>query len=71
MDKHIEELREAYTDVEITAHNLRGNPEEYRAVTGFCPVNVIEMQAKKILELLAKLEAAKAFIESYMEAVYA
>ncbi|CNL06631.1 Uncharacterised protein [Yersinia frederiksenii] len=65
MDKHIEELREAYTDVEIQAHNLRGNPEEYRAVTGFCPVNVIEMQAQKILALLAKLEAAEKEISDW------
>lgn len=56
---NIEELKSAYRDVELTARNMRGKPEEYRVVTGFCPVNVVEMQAQKIQALIAKLEAAQ------------
>lgn len=54
---NIEELKSAYRDVELTARNMRGKPEEYRVVTGFCPVNVVEMQAQKIQALIAQLEA--------------
>ncbi|HBX4000434.1 TPA: hypothetical protein MH027_08070 [Klebsiella variicola] len=49
--------KELYAKVERQAHSLRGNPREYQAVTGLCPVNVIEMHAKKILALLDELEA--------------
>ena len=56
---NIEELKSAYRDVELTARNMRGKPEEYRVVTGFCPVNVVEMQAQKIQALIAQLEEAQ------------
>ncbi|MGK3245274.1 hypothetical protein ACCX57_12980 [Enterobacter kobei] len=49
--------KELYAKVEQQAHSLRGNPREYQAVTSMCPVNVIEMQAQKILALLDELEA--------------
>lgn len=49
--------KELYTKVEQQAHSLRGNSREYQAVTGMCPVNVIEMQAQKIQALLDELEA--------------
>ncbi|MDF3690100.1 hypothetical protein P3S59_18765, partial [Enterobacter hormaechei] len=39
------------------AHSLRGSPREYQALTGMCPVNVIEMHAQKIQALLDELEA--------------
>ncbi|MGT1919106.1 hypothetical protein SQG83_11300, partial [Enterobacter hormaechei subsp. xiangfangensis] len=43
--------------VEQQAHSLRGSPREYQALTGMCPVNVIEMHAQKIQALLDELEA--------------
>lgn len=49
--------KELYAKVEQQAHKLRGNPIAYQVVTGMCPVNVIEMHAKKIQELLDELEA--------------
>ncbi|WP_350363919.1 hypothetical protein [Enterobacter hormaechei] len=49
--------KELYAKVEQQAHSLRGCPLEYQALTGLCPVNVIEMHAKKILALLDELEA--------------
>ncbi|MEP9339146.1 hypothetical protein ABKT96_05140 [Enterobacter kobei] len=49
--------KELYAKVEQQAHSLRGSPREYQALTGLCPVNVIEMHAKKILALLDELEA--------------
>lgn len=49
--------KELYAKVEQQAHSLRGNPREYQAVTGLCPVNVIEMHAQKIQALLDELEA--------------
>lgn len=52
--------KELYAKVERQAHSLRGNPREYQAVTGLCPVNVIEMHAQKIQALLDELEAADA-----------
>jgi len=51
--------KELYAKVEQQAHSLRGNPHEYQAVTGMCPVNVIEMHAQKIQALLDELEAAE------------
>lgn len=51
--------KELYSKVEQQAHSLRGNPREYQALTGMCPVNVIEMQAQKILALLDELEHYK------------
>lgn len=51
--------KELYAKVERQAHSLRGNPREYQAVTGLCPVNVIEMHAQKIQEQLDELEAAE------------
>lgn len=44
--------RELYAKVEKQAHSLRGNPFEYMAITGMCPVNVVELHAKKIQSLL-------------------
>lgn len=49
--------KELYAKVEQQAHSLRGNPREYLAATGMCPVNVIEMHAQKIQALLDELEA--------------
>ncbi|HDC4506397.1 TPA: hypothetical protein O8U24_004495 [Enterobacter kobei] len=49
--------KELYAKVEKQAHKLRGNPIAYQVVTGMCPVNVIEMHAKKVLALLDELEA--------------
>ncbi|WP_432467062.1 ead/Ea22-like family protein [Enterobacter roggenkampii] len=49
--------KELYAKVEQQAHSLRGSPREYQAVTGMCPVNVIEMHAQKIQALLDELEA--------------
>lgn len=49
--------KELYAKVERQAHALRGNPIAYQVVTGMCPVNVIEMQAKKVQALLDELEA--------------
>ncbi|HDS3777004.1 hypothetical protein ACOY7H_22215 [Enterobacter roggenkampii] len=51
--------KEIYATVEKQAHKLRGNPIAYQVVTGMCPVNVIEMHAKKILALLDDLDAAE------------
>ena len=51
--------KELYAKVERQAHSLRGSPCEYQALTGLCPVNVIEMHAKKIQALLDELEAAE------------
>lgn len=52
-------LREAYKGVEKQAHSMRGRPREYQVITGFCPVNVIEMQAQRIIELFDQLEAER------------
>lgn len=49
--------KELYAKVEQQAHSLRGSPREYQALTGMCPVNVIEMHAQKIQALLDELEA--------------
>lgn len=49
--------KELYAKVEQQAHSLRGSPREYQALTGLCPVNVIEMHAQKIQALLDELEA--------------
>ncbi|WP_154051357.1 hypothetical protein [Enterobacter hormaechei] len=49
--------KELYAKVEQQAHSLRGCPLEYQALTGLCPVNVIEMHAQKIQALLDELEA--------------
>ncbi|MDN4661389.1 MULTISPECIES: hypothetical protein [unclassified Enterobacter cloacae complex] len=49
--------KELYAKVEQQAHSLRGSPREYQALTGMCPVNVIEMHAQKIQALLDVLEA--------------
>ncbi|MDT0535833.1 hypothetical protein RMR26_12505 [Enterobacter cloacae] len=48
--------KELYAKVERQAHSLRGNSLEYQALTGLCPVNVIEMHAQKIQALLDELE---------------
>ncbi|EMY0685281.1 hypothetical protein AAH820_004731, partial [Yersinia enterocolitica] len=64
-----EELKSAYRDVELTARNMRGKPEEYRVVTGFCPVNVVEMQAQKIQALIAQLEEAQKESAIRLEAI--
>ncbi|QIP20664.1 hypothetical protein HA514_13990 [Enterobacter kobei] len=49
--------KELYAKVEQQAHSLCGSPREYQALTGMCPVNVIEMHAQKIQALLDELEA--------------
>lgn len=49
--------KELYAKVEQQAHSLRGSPRKYQALTGLCPVNVIEMHAQKIQALLDELEA--------------
>lgn len=54
---------ELYAKVEQQAHKLRGNPIAYQVVTGMCPVNVIEMQAKNVQELLDELEAKGKLID--------
>lgn len=54
--------KELYAKVEKQAHSLRGNPLEYMAITGMCPVNVIEMHAQKIQALLAERDAKDARI---------
>ena len=51
--------KELYAKVEQQAHSFRGSPREYQAVTGMCPVNVIEMHAQKVQALLDELEAAE------------
>ena len=56
--------KELYAKVEQQAHSLRGSPREYQALTGLCPVNVIEMHAQKIQALLDELEAKDKRIES-------
>ncbi|MDV0598073.1 MULTISPECIES: hypothetical protein [unclassified Enterobacter] len=60
--------KELYAKVEQQAHSLRGNPREYQVVTGLCPVNVIEMHAKKIQALLDELEAKDKQIAGLKEA---
>ncbi|CAM7024346.1 Ead/Ea22-like family protein [Enterobacter kobei] len=60
--------KELYAKVERQAHSLRGNPREYQAVTGLCPVNVIEMHAQKIQALLDELEAKDKQIADLKEA---
>ncbi|WP_370956628.1 hypothetical protein [Enterobacter hormaechei] len=57
IDKHLQ--KELYAKVERQAHSLRGSPREYQALTGLCPVNVIEMHAQKIQALLDELEAVQ------------
>lgn len=54
MKTYITELtqRELYAKVEKQAHSLRGNPFEYMVITGMCPVNAVELHAKKIQSLL-------------------
>lgn len=61
--------KELYAKVEQQAHSLRGNSREYQAVTGLCPVNVIEMQAQKILALLAELEAKDSTIATQQQEI--
>ena len=60
--------KELYAKVEQQAHSLRGSPGEYQALTGLCPVNVIEMHAQKIQALLEELEAAEKRIADLKEA---
>lgn len=60
---------ELYAKVEQQAHKLRGNPIAYQVVTGMCPVNVIEMHAKKILALLDELEAKDKRIAEHGEII--
>ncbi|MZJ51327.1 hypothetical protein GT614_00705 [Enterobacter hormaechei] len=59
--------KELYAKVEQQAHSLRGSPREYQALTGLCPVNVIEMHAQKIQALLDELEAAEKRIAEQSE----
>ncbi|MDU4986747.1 hypothetical protein [Enterobacter sp.] len=62
--------KELYAKVEQQAHSLRGNPSEYQALTGLCPVNVIEMHAQKIqalLDELAFLDKRNAELNSTLE----
>lgn len=60
--------KELYAKVEQQAHSLRGSPREYQALTGLCPVNVIEMHAQKIQALLDELEAKDKQIADLKEA---
>ncbi|MEP9338669.1 hypothetical protein ABKT96_02640 [Enterobacter kobei] len=60
--------KELYAKVEQQAHSLRGSPREYQALTGMCPVNVIEMHAQKIQALLDELEAKDKQIADLKEA---
>lgn len=60
--------KELYAKVEQQAHSLRGSPREYQALTGLCPVNVIEMHAQKIQALLDELEAKEKQIADLKEA---
>lgn len=62
--------KELYAKVERQAHSLRGNPREYQAVTGLCPVNVIEMHAQKIQALLDELEKMQAQSSKWCEAFH-
>lgn len=62
--------KELYAKVEQQAHSLRGSPREYQALTGLCPVNVIEMHAQKILALLDELEAKDKQIADLKEAFH-
>lgn len=62
--------KELYAKVEQQAHSLRGNPREYLAATGMCPVNVIEMHAQKIQALLDELEAKDKQIADLKEAFH-
>ena len=59
--------KELYAKVEHQAHLLRGSPREYQALTGLCPVNVIEMHAQKIQALLDELEAKDKSIDFLKE----
>ena len=61
--------KELYATVEKQAHKLRGNPIAYQVVTGMCPVNVIEMHAKKVLALLDELEAKDSTIATQQQEI--
>ena len=61
--------KELYAKVERQAHSLRGCPLEYQALTGLCPVNVIEMHAQKIQALLDELEAKDSTIATQQQEI--
>lgn len=61
--------KELYAKVEQQAHSLRGSPREYQALTGLCPVNVIEMHAQKIQALLDELEAKDSTIATQQQEI--
>ncbi len=56
VDKSTEQLLQLYKHVENEAKSFRGRPAEYSVVTGLCPVNVIEMHARRIQQLLLRIQ---------------
>lgn len=56
VEMNTEQLIAMYAYVEREARQLRGKPTEYTVLTGLCPVNTIEMQAKRIQDLLLKIQ---------------
>jgi hypothetical protein len=51
---------EAYKIAERNAHDMIGNPDGYLALTGQCPVAVVERQAQRLGALLQQLDEAEA-----------
>ena len=50
---------EAYKITERNAHDMIGDPAGYLALTGSCPVTVVERQAQRLGELLKQLDEAE------------
>lgn len=51
---------EAYKLAERNAHDTLGDPAGYLALTGSCPVAMVERQAQRLAALLAQLDEAEA-----------
>ncbi|NMP26874.1 hypothetical protein GW590_08355 [Rahnella sp. SAP-1] len=51
---------EAFKMVERNAHEMVGNPDGYKQLTGLCPVAMVERQAQRLAELLTQLDEAEA-----------
>ena len=51
---------EAYKIAERNAHDTLGDPAGYLALTGSCPVAMVERQAQRLCELLRQLDDAEA-----------
>lgn len=51
---------EAYKIAERNAHDTLGDPAGYLALTGQCPVAMVERQAQRLAELLKQLDEAEA-----------